>query len=222
MKNRNEPEQNGENQKKWEFDEAIAKDFQKIALTEIPHYKEVIRKCLQIWLKYYDKDAKILDVWSALGFTLHAFNKAWFKNTYWVESSKSMIEQSYKETTLIHDDVFPKDYGKFDLIMANWTLHFIKEREAYLRDIFHWLSDGWMFILTEKVASSHKIHELYHDFKRGNGLTEEHILKKQKALEWVLVTHPVEWYLNLLRSIGFTSVDIIDAHYSFVTMVAMK
>lgn len=210
------------NTKKWEFDENTAKDFQKIALNEIPHYLEVIKKCLQIWLKYYDKDAKILDVWSALWFTLNAFTKAWFYNTFWVESSKSMIESSFKETTLIHDSSFPSWHGKFDLIMANWTLHFVHEREKYIQDIFNWLNIGGTFILTEKIASSKRVHDMYHDFKRSNWVSDEHIKNKQAALEWVLVSYPLEWYLNTLKSIGFTAVDIIDSHYSFVTIIATK
>ena len=48
-----------------------------------------------------------------------------------------MIEKSYQETTLIYDDCFPTGYGKFDIIMANWTLHFIRDRERYLQDILH-------------------------------------------------------------------------------------
>lgn len=206
----------------FEFNDEIARNFKEIARKEIPNYLLVIKKCLEISKNNLLKDSKILDVWSAVWETLEYFYKAWFKNIYWVEKSKSMIDSSFNLVKIIHSDIFPIEYWKFDLIMANWTLHFINERQKYINDIFNWLNENWLFILTEKVTSSNIVWDLYKDIKRKNWVSEDEIIKKEKSLIWVLNQYPVEWYFDVLKRVWFKSIDIIDSNYCFVTFLAKK
>ena len=206
--------------KKWEFNEEVAKSFAKIAETSIPHYHQVLDKTIQIIKQRGNLNSKIIDVGSATGITLKKLHDNGFKNIYGVDSSAAMLEHSFKQATLIHSEKFPTEHGPFDVIIANWVLHFIGGREAYLQLIRESLSNRGMLILSEKVASSAFTHDLYHEFKLKNGLTETEIEQKQKQLIGVLTPYPIGWYFDVLKSLGFKHVDVIDADFAFVTFLA--
>ena len=157
---------------------------------------------------------------SAVGTTLQALHQAGLHNLYGVDSSAEMLSRSFTEATLIQSERFPVEHGPFDVVIANWVLHFIQQREAYLRDIKDALSADGVLILTEKVSGSELANELYYDFKRANGVSEEEIEIKKQRLEGVLTTYPLSWYLDTLARLGFTQVDVINANTVFVTLLA--
>lgn len=207
---------------KWRFDESVATSFAKIAETSIPSYHRVIDKTIEIIKKRAYQNPKIIDVGSAIGTTLERLYRNGFKNLYGVDSSQAMLDRSFDKAVLINSRTFPMEYGEFDVVIANWVLHFINNRADYLQAIRASLRDNGLLILSEKIESSAFVHSLYHDFKRSNGLTEEEILEKQKRLAGVLTTYPLAWYFETLYNLGFKSVDVVDAHYAFVTLVAQN
>jgi hypothetical protein len=58
---------------------------------------------------------------------------------------------------------------------------------------------------------------MYYDFKRANGVSDEYIKRKEKALTGVMHTMSAEWYLTHLEKVGFQRVEILNARYGFVT-----
>lgn len=204
----------------WTFDAAVADSFEQIADTSIPHYRAVIEKTIDIIKKSEKETPKIIDVGSAVGTTLKRLHEVGFTNLYGVDSSEAMLQRSFDQAVLIHAEEFPSSYGPFDVVIANWVLHFIRDRERYLVSIRESMSNGGVLILSEKVVSSPLVHELYHDFKRGKGLSEDEIRKKQQQLVGVLIPYPLTWYIETLYRLGFKSVDVVDAHCSFATIVA--
>jgi len=206
----------------WTFDDSVAADFDRIAQTSIPHYQEVLEKTVEIIAKRGYADPKIIDVGSAVGGMLKRLYDAGFRNLYGVDSSPAMLARSFAQAVLIQSPNFPVEQGPFDVVIANWVLHFIKDRRAYLEDIRSGLAENGMLVLTEKVQSSSLTHDLYHDFKRSQGLSDAEIEAKQERLKGVLVSYPLEWYLTTLRELGFAHIDVVDAHYSFVTILATR
>lgn len=204
----------------WKFNADIAKQFSYIALREIPDYQRVIDKCVHIVKRLAKPDPKVIDIGSAIGTTLEALHMAGITNIYGVDNSQDMLDRSFNKATLIHANDFPLEHGPFDVVIANWVLHFVKEREQYLADIRTSLSRDGILILTEKVSSSEFSHELYYDIKRDNGVREAEIVKKRKQIEGVLATRDVSWYLNILHELGFKHVDIINSNTVFVTIMA--
>jgi trans-aconitate methyltransferase len=204
----------------WKFDDEVARLFDEIARTNIPHYEDVIWKCLAVAKEAFpDKTtAKIIDVGSALGHTMEIFRGAGYAHVFGVDSSESMHAQSRVKKNLILSSTFPKEHGPFDLVLANWTLHFVKEREKYLSDIFAGMSQGGVLILTDKMESTKEKNAHYHAFKRAQGLTEEEIVAKAAAIEGILIPFPQEWYLETLPRIGFKNVAIIDEVWCFTTL----
>lgn len=206
----------------WVFDDEVAQRFQLEATTHIPDYNRVIEMCLdytkQVFLS--DTSISIIDVGSALGNTIDCFIRNGYSNINGVDSSQSMINSSKYPERVTLSSKFPK--GNYNVVLANWTLHFVKERKQYLQDIYDSLSDEGMLIISDKMDFSIETENLYHDFKRKNGVTDEVILQKRAALFGVLVTRPLQWYIDTLKEIGFTQIQVINSRFMFNTIYARK
>lgn len=206
----------------WQFDAQVAEVFDGIARREIPDYLRVIDLCVRVIDKGENRQPKIIDVGSATGETLRQLHQAGYRELYGVESSADMIARSFDQATLIHSQEFPEAHGPFDYVLNNWTLHFIRNPLSYLEAIKRAMVPGGTLILSDKVSSSQRTHELYYDYKRANGVTEAEIEKKRQQIEGVLVTYPFSWYLNALNNLGFEQIEVINANTAFVTFMAVK
>lgn len=201
----------------WQFGEEVAARFDTEAHMHIPHYEDVIEKCIEI-AQTLPRDARIIDVGSATGYTLEKLRAAGFEDVWGVDSSKAMLARSRVKENLIESGVFPSHLGPFDLVLANWTLHFIEDREGYMRDIRSALKPGGIFILTDKMTSPPDVEAQYLNFKRANGLSEEAIAAKAAALEGILTTRPLEWYMQTLEKLDFQP-EILDTSCGFTTIL---
>ncbi len=204
---------------KWTFNKEVAKNFDYIADTSIPKYRVIIHKTVDI-IKNLRSDSQIIDVGCATGNTLDALKKHGFTNLFGVDSSRAMWNETrdkgYKN---IFDSLtLPKGIS-FDVVIANWTLHFIEpeKRLEYISNIYNSMVDGGVLILSEKVNED---QTEYLKFKKSNFLTDEEIKAKEEALKGVLITRPIEWYMRALKL--FKSVEIIDHTYCFVTFLVIK
>lgn len=212
-----------ENIKRWEFNEYKAKEFHYIARTSIPNYYAVLDKCLQVVKKRYgSSQPKIIDVGSALGLMLARLHQNGYRNLWGIDDSLPMLQKSFRLANLIYGDKFPVEEAPFDVVIMNWTLHFIEDKRSYLLDVYNSLAEDGIFILSDKLLSSSFSHDLYYDFKRNNGLSEMEIREKAEQLKGYMHLDTLEWYLATLREIGFATVDVIDASYSFVTLMISK
>mgnify|MGYP003343031999 CR=1 FL=1 len=211
----------------WEFNDEVAQQFDQIARTNIPHYEQVIEKSVSITTGLFPDRAKtrIIDVGSALGHTMERFIEAGYTEVFGVDNSPAMLAHSRVKQNLIDSDTFPKHVGPFHVIIANWTLHFIRnehERLAYIHDIYGSLASGGILILTDKMHSTPHVHERYMEFKREMGVSEEAITKKTAQVQGVLVPLPVTWYVTALNEAGFETIEIVDAQWCFNTFLCHK
>jgi ubiquinone/menaquinone biosynthesis C-methylase UbiE len=211
---KNEPKKN------WVFDDSVAKRFQQEAETNIPSYHLVIDMCVDFANKNLKKDANIIDVGSALGYTMKRFIDEGYTNVIGVDNSRAMIDNSIFPELVIESNSFPKN--NYDLILVNWTMHFIQDKYSYLRDIYNSLPNGKYLILTDKLQQSAIVKRDYYDFKRKNGVTEEYIQQKEKDLVGVMLSVPLSWYANKLNMVGFKSVEVIHADLGFTTFLCEK
>lgn len=207
----------------WEFDESVAVRFQDEARNHIPDYHSVIELCYNLVNDAFPdvKDIKILDVGSALGYTVDYFIKSGYVKTYGVEKSAAMATRSAHPRHIFQSDVLPIN-SKWDVVLANWTLHFIKSRYEYLRDIYQNLNPGGLFIMTDKMDHSNQLELMYYEFKKRNGVSSEEIEQKREALQGILVTKPIEWYIDTLEGLGFTNIEVVNSRYMFYTIYARK
>ena len=207
----------------WTFDKAVADRFQQEATQHIPDYQRVINMCYGLSEAGFrgNKSVNIIDVGSALGHTMDKFIKGGYTNVYGVDNSPSMVQASLYPDRVTLSDSFPTD-KKWDMVLANWTLHFIQNREEYIRDICDSLNPGGVMIITDKMDHPIELERLYHNFKRKNGVSDEIIIKKKAALQGVLVPRPIDWYLDLLKSLNFSRIQIVNSCFMFSTIYAKK
>jgi hypothetical protein len=118
-------------------------------------------------------------------------------------------------------ETFPKDW-RANFVMANWTLHFVDERKQYIEDIHKALRAGGSFVLSDKTPQSDDIKEMYYEFKRSNGVSDEYIYEKEKKLQGYMNLLPIDWYLDTLKDVGFTNIQIINSRFGFVTFYCEK
>lgn len=206
----------------WAFDEKVAENFDQIATTSIPNYWQVLEKSVNIAKRYPVESAKIIDIGCATGNTLRLLHDAGFNQLFGVDSSQDMLKKADIPATLVVSDKFPVEHGPFDIVMANWVLHFIDNRLAYLQDIVANLKPGGYFILSEKISTSQLVNDLYFEFKQKQGLSDQEIEEKRRRLAGVLRTYPISWYLETLENLGFSSVEVFDASFSFASILAVK
>jgi SAM-dependent methyltransferase len=204
----------------WSFDDNVAGRFQEEAINNIPDYERVIDMCVELAISKVNQDAVIVDVGSALGHTLDKFLNKGFSAVYGIENSDAMISKSKHQDKIICSDKFPE--LKSDFVMANWTLHFVVERKDYLQSIYNNMNEDGVLIVSDKTTQTPEVKELYYDFKRDNGVTDEYIYEKEKKLQGYMHPYPIEWYLDTLKQIGFKNIQIINSRYGFVTLYCEK
>lgn len=206
----------------WKFDSKVAEVFPTHARQHIPNYDQVIKHCIDV-ANLHDKNSKIIDVGCAVGETLIKLQQHGFTNLYGVDYSQSMLDRCPSNIAkLICSDNFPTEHAPFDIVLMNWTLHFIKNKVEYLCDIYNSLPPDGILILTEKTSNDQLPLEFYHQFKRSNGVSDQEIKQKAQSLESVMHYNDVPWYFKHLLEIGFTKVYIFNAHWCFTSFIAIK
>jgi SAM-dependent methyltransferase len=207
----------------WKFDQSVADRFQKEAEQHIPDYQRVIDICYSMTESIFpnSKDINIIDVGSALGHTMDTFIKNNYTNVWGVDNSPDMINSSKHSDKVILSESFPLE-KTWDVVLANWTLHFIKEKEKYLTNIFESLNDNGILILSDKMPQHPVIKEMYYQWKMSNGITIDEIKEKEKKLIGILLAETLEAYLGMLHRIGFTKVDLINSRFNFNTLLCCK
>jgi SAM-dependent methyltransferase len=209
------------NTRVWQFDDTVAQRFHEEAISNIPDYQRVIDLCLTLALDKFTKQSYVVDVGSAIGHTIDQFINQGFENVIGVEASESMIKYSQHSDRVVLSSTLPLDITA-DLILANWTLHFIIERKQYILNMFNALNSNGVVIITDKTTQSDTIKKLYYDFKRKNGVSDSYIKDKEEKLKGYMHCYTCEWYLDTLASVGFKNIQIINSNLGFVTFYAEK
>lgn len=209
--------------KTWRFDRAVAENFLTHAQQHIPDYDRVISKCVRFAETNLPKDSNILDFGSATGYTINKLYASGFTNLYGIDASPDMIRQCRSgPANYLCLDHIPAHYSNFDLILSNWTLQFAENKLEILQQMSKALKSRGYLILTEKVTEDPRLIELYHLWKKGQGVSDQDIALKQQSLVGVLKIKNHRWWLDNLTNVGFNDVQIVNANWCFSTYLCKK
>jgi len=103
-----------------------------------------------------DNRTQIIDV-DGNRHTMEPIQNAGYAQVFGSTTPKSMLARSRVKENIIIPTCSEK-HGPFDFVVANWTLHFIPERESYMRDIHESLMNTDSHHL-EKRESSKFLHD---------------------------------------------------------------
>jgi len=223
-------------EKKFEFDQAVASVFDDMLSRSVPFYDEVRQLIIALILMEQEEGKKILDLGSSTAkFLLDLHSKMDVKMLLkGLDNSPAMLERAQQkcqafgaDIVLELADMLTYPYENEDIIVANYTLQFIRpmQRLELVKKIYKGLNEKGLFIFSEKVVFADKkldkqMIDIYYDYKKKQGYSEYEIAQKREALENVLIPFTIEENMRMCKNAGFKQIDTIFQWANFVTFVA--
>jgi len=224
--------------KKFEFDEAVASVFDDMLSRSVPFYDEVRKLIIALILSEQEEEKKVLDLGSSTAkFLLDLHSKMDVKmQLKGLDNSQAMLDRAEQkcqafgaEIDLELADMLSYDYRQEDIIVANYTLQFIRpmQRVELVKKLYNALNDDGMFIFSEKVVFTDKkldkdLIDIYYAYKKEQGYSEYEIAQKREALENVLIPFTIEENIQMCKDAGFKNIDTVFQWSNFVTFVSKK
>ena len=225
-------------EKKFEFDEAVASVFDDMLSRSVPFYDEVRKLVIALILSEQKEGLKVLDLGSSTAkFLLDLHSKMEVKmQLKGLDNSQAMLDRAEQkcqafgaEIDLELADMLSYDYDNEDIIVANYTLQFIRpmQRVELIKKLYKGLNEEGIFIFSEKVVFKDKkldkdLIDIYYEYKKEQGYSEYEIAQKREALENVLIPFTIEENIQMCKDAGFKNIDTIFQWSNFVTFVAKK
>ncbi len=224
--------------KKFEFDEAVASVFDDMLSRSVPFYDEVRKLIISLILAEQKEGMKVLDLGSSTAqflLDLHA-RKSVSMKLKGLDNSQAMIDRAEQKCQafgagieLELADMLTYNYQDEDVIVANYTLQFIRpmQRLELLKKIYDGLHKEGMFIFSEKVVFEDKLLDkqmidIYYEYKKEQGYSEYEIAQKREALENILIPFTIKENIQMCKDAGFKQIETVFQWANFVTFVAKK
>ena len=225
-------------EKKFEFDEAVASVFDDMLSRSVPFYDEVQKLIIALILAEQKEGMKVLDLGSSTAKFLLDLHAKMNVNMQLkgVDNSPAMLDRATQKCQafganidLALADMLTYEYKDEDVIVANYTLQFIRpmQRVELVKKLYEGLRDEGLFIFSEKVVFKDKkldkdLIDIYYSYKKTQGYSDYEIAQKREALENVLIPFTIEENIQMCIESGFRSVDTVFQWSNFVTFVAKK
>jgi len=225
-------------EKKFEFDEAVASVFDDMLSRSVPFYDEVQKLIISLIVAEEAEGKKVLDLGSSTAkFLLDLSSKMKTDmQLKGLDNSEAMLDRARQKCqafganiNLEYGDMLEYTYEQEDIVVANYTLQFIRpmERLGLIRNIYKGLNKDGQFIFSEKVVFKEKkldkqMIDIYYVYKKEQGYSDYEIAQKREALENVLIPFTIEENIKMCRDAGFGSVETVFQWANFVTFVAKK
>ncbi len=224
--------------KKFEFDEAVASVFDDMISRSVPFYDEVRGLVISLILQEQSDGKSVLDLGFSTGRFLLDLDSQMSSDMKLkgIDNSKAMQDRTIQKCKALGvdmelelADMLKYEYHNQDIIVANYTLQFIRpmQRVELIQRLYDGLNDDGVLIFSEKVVFEDKkldkdMIDIYYDYKKTKGYSEYEITQKREALENVLIPFTIEENIKMCKDAGFESVDTIFQWANFVTFVAKK
>ena len=224
--------------KKFEFDEAVASVFDDMLSRSVPFYNEVGKLVISLILADQKENMKVLDLGSSTAkFLLDLYAKKTVSmKLKGLDNSQAMLDRAEQkcqafgaDIELEFVDMLEYNYQDEDIIVANYTLQFIRpiQRLELVKKLYKGLNSNGIFIFSEKVVFDDKeldkqMIDTYYDYKKEQGYSEYEIAQKREALENVLIPFTIKENIQMCKDAGFTKIETIFQWANFVTFVVKK
>ena len=225
-------------EKKFAFDQTVASVFDDMLTWSIPFYDEVRQLIISLILSEQTEGKKILDLGVSTAKFLLELNSQMQSSMRLkgIDNSQAMLDRARQkcqafgaDITLELADMLTYPYTNEDIIVANYTLQFIRpiQRIELIKRIFESLNDNGAFIFSEKIVFEDKrldkqMIDIYYAYKQAQGYSTYEIAQKREALENVLIPFTIEENIQMCKEAGFSQVDTLFQWANFVTFIAKK
>ena len=226
--------------KDFRFDEQVADVFPDMISRSVPGYQSILSAIEFLATRYAQPQKRIYDLGCSLGAaSLAAAHGAKYNNPiYAIDNSQAMLArcgryirqfQHASNIQLFENDITQIEISDACMVIMNFTLQFVDpvKRDAMINTIYQGLAPGGVLIIAEKIRhkdpqANDLLVDLHHDFKRQNGYSELEISQKRVALENVMQLDSFSAHQQRMLDAGFQSVALIQQHFNFCAMVAIK
>lgn len=224
--------------KQFEFDEEVASVFDDMLDRSVPFYKEMQRLSIVFANNFLENGSRVYDLGCSTATTLIELSKNCNKDLklIGIDNSKAMLERANNKSKafgvdikFICNDIFDVDLKDAKVIFSNYTLQFIRplQREKLVKKIYDGLTEGGVFIFSEKLVSQNSILnkqliDEYYSFKKAQGYSEFEISQKREALENVLIPYTEDENNKMIKDAGFSHCEMIFKWVNFATFIAIK
>ena len=150
-------------EKKFEFDEAVASVFDDMLTRSVPFYDELRKLVISLILAEQKEGKKVLDLGSSTAKFLLDLHSKMDVNMMLkgIDNSQAMLDRAKQKCQafganieLELADMLNYEYHQEDIIVANYTLQFIRpmQRVELIKRLYEGLNDDGIFIFSEKVT----------------------------------------------------------------------
>ncbi len=207
---------------RFQFDDRVASVFDNMVSRSVPFYGDIQHLLVHLAVAVAQPGATIYDLGCSTGTTLAILEPMVSPNVGLVgwDYSDSMLAKAREKLAgtrielAIQDLNAPFQLTRPSVVILNLVLQFLQpeRRLAVLREIRHSLMPGGVVLIVEKVlpntpALRPLYTELYHDFKRRNGYTNDEISRKAIALQSTLIPLTSSENMASLSEAGFSTVE---------------
>jgi tRNA (cmo5U34)-methyltransferase len=220
----------------FEFNAQVAHVFNDMIHRSVPYYSTILSQMAQLSqeVALANPDTTIYDLGCSLGTWVQVLKQylEWF-NYVGMDASVDMLEKAraYESPTI---KFIQKDLNALPplpnagVIACNLVLQFlpIATRTQLIPLFYQSLQSGGRLIIVEKIQPpkelSNAYTEWYYHYKINQGYSMDEVKNKQKALQNVLVSLPLDDYIAMLKKAGFSRIDVFFKWYNFAGVVAQK
>lgn len=226
----------------FQFDEKVASVFDDMLRRSVPFYTEQQAMVNALGKRLFQKATAIYDLGCSLGTTLLNFCQdigpeakeliGYDNSTAMVEKARTEIKGRGMDHAIqirhgdLNDGVAIENAG---LVTMLWSLQFVRplKRDNLIRGIYDGMVENGALIVTEKVLTNNThmnrlFIDLYYDYKRTQGYSDQEILRKREALENVLVPYRIDENMEMFRRNGFEMCETFVQYYNFVGFLCIK
>lgn len=229
---------------RWEFNESVTSVFPDMLSRSIPGYGTMRDSVVRVAKSFFSPEKHsqyLLDLGCSRGDTIYEILDAVESKSkiicVGVDSSPSMIAKAqelfqgwdnvnFVQSNLVDIEIF---VGRYTVITSVLTAQFVPldARQMFYEQVHKGLSIDGVFIVVEKVLGETPISQallvdIYHNFKRDKGYTDEQIEDKRKSLQGVLVPLRASENESMLKDAGFTNVQRFWQCLNFAGWIAFK
>ncbi|MBF0264078.1 MAG: methyltransferase domain-containing protein [Gammaproteobacteria bacterium] len=145
------------------------------------------------------------------------------------QAQHSAEQEKVSKLEFICDDILQYQYRQADMIIAYYTVQFVRpsQRQLLIDNIYQSLNWGGAFLLFEKVRANDArfqdiMTSLYNEYKISQGYSADEILSKSRSLKGVLEPFSTQGNLDLLKRAGFVDTISIFKYLSFEGFLSIK
>lgn len=223
------------------FNQQVADVFDDMLIRSVPFYVEQQSMIKELAKKFYKKGTRIYDLGSSLGTTLINVGKevseanqmiGYDNSLPMIEKARVRIKQQGLENRvqiLCQDLNEEVPIENASVVTICWTMQFVRplKREKLVKQIYNGLVKDGALIIAEKILTNSTnmnrlFIELYYDFKKRNGYSDEEIVRKREALENVLIPYRIDENMELYRRCGFNMIETFFQWYNFAGFLCIK